>query len=231
MQKSKETRQKFLNPEAEASQLLSQRERTKQLNRILGDLPNFKKEIDEKLKGKLPKPSPRLQETRRLGEAGISLEIDDVETALVTRDCICGLQPNIKQDSSNLESGGSFTPPSSKDYQRLREIVKENKNYMDFDLMRQKTLKVDDIVHTASKLEAEYLKRAKSPVYLRSCTRRSLYGNNSVCEGSYNSENPQPSSKAKKRTLIVKIPRMSDNLNDYSCGRDGNSKFSFRHKK
>ena len=229
MQKSRGSRQTFLNLEAETSQLLSQRERMKQLSKSLGDLPNFKKEIDEKLKGKLPKPSPRLQETRRLGETGISLEIDDAETSLVTRDCICVLQPNIKQDSSNLKNGESFTPPSSKDYQRLREIVKENNNFVDFDLMRQKTLKVDDIVHTASKLEAEYLKRAKSPVYLRNCT--CLYGNNSVCEGSYNSENPQPSSKAKKRTLIVKIPRMSDNLNDYNCGREGNSNFSYRHKK
>ena len=207
----------------------------KQLSKSLGDLPNLKREIDDRLEGKLPKSSPRWRETRRLGETKIPLETDDMETSLVTRDCLCVLQPKIKIDDSSLESRESHSPPLSQEaVQRLRDIVRENTKSANFNSMRQKTLKVDDIVHTASKLEAEYLKRTKSPVYLRKCAHRGPYGNCCVCEGiSCNSEKSKSSSRLKTRTLVVKIPGISDNLNDYNCkrGPGARSNFSYRHKR
>ena len=206
----------------------------KQLSKSLGDLPNLKREIDDRLKGKLPKSIPRWRETRRLGETKIPLEIDEMETYLVTRDCLCVLQPKIKVDDSSFEDRESYSPPLSHEVQRLRDIVRENTKSANFNSMRQKTLKVDDIVHTASKLEAEYLKRTKSPVYLGKCAHRAPYGNRCVCEGiSCNSEKPKSSSRLKTRTLVVKIPGISDNLNDYNCkgGPGARSNFSYRHKR
>lgn len=235
MHKAKETTKKFLNPEEKTSQLFAQSERMKELSKSLGDLPNFKKEIDAKLKGKLPKSSPRLLGIRRLGETKISVEIDEVETSVVTRDCFCVLHPKMKGDgSSEAAISASFTPPLSRNDQLIRDIARENTNSTSLSTMRQKTLKVDDIVHTASKLEAEYLKRAKSPVYLRNCTHRGPYGNCSVCQGICYSEKSKPSSRLKTRTLVVKIPGISDNLNDYNCKggpRSARSNFSYRHKK
>ena len=234
MHKSSETSKKLLNLKVGTSQLSSQRKGMKQLSKSLGDLPNLKREIDDRLKGKLPKSIPRWRETRRLGETKIPLEIDEMETYLVTRDCLCVLQPKIKVDDSSFEDRESYSPPLSQEVQRLRDIVRENTKSANFNSMRQKTLKVDDIVHTASKLEAEYLKRTKSPVYLSKCAHRGPYGNRCVCEGiSCNSEKPKSSSRLKTRTLVVKIPGISDNLNDYNCkGRPGaRSNFSYRHER
>ena len=225
MHKAKGTPKKFLHLEAQASHLFAQRERTKQLSKSFGDLPNLKKEIDEKLKGKLPKPSPRSLGTRRLGETNVSLEIDDIETSLVTRDCSCVLQLAIMRNYSSLEN--TPAPPPSRECQRLKDIARENTKSANPYTMRQRTLKVDDIVQTASKLEAEYLMRAKSPAYSRSCTHRGPYGNRSVCEKICNSDKSKPSSRLKKRTLVVKIPGLSDNLNDYNCkgGRGSGTNF------
>ena len=234
MQKSNETSKKFLNLKAETSQLSSQRKTMKQQSKSLGDLPNLKREIDDRLKGKLPKSSPRWREIRKLGETKIPLEIDDLETSLITRNRVCFLQPNIKIDDSSFEHRESYSPPLSQDVQRLRDIVRENTKSANFNSMRQKTLKVDDIVHTASKLEAEYLQRTKSPVYLGKCIHRGPYGNRCVCEGiTCNSEKSKSNSRLKTRTLVVKIPGISDNLNDYDCkgGPGAKSNFSYRHKR
>ncbi|KAJ7379060.1 hypothetical protein OS493_018856 [Desmophyllum pertusum] len=227
-------RKKVFHSEAKASQVCAQRKRMKQLSKSLGDLPNFKKEIDEKLRGKLPRSSPRFLQTRRLGETNISPEVTDIEAYLVTRDCLCVLQPKINGDVLNLHDRDSYTPPPSREAdQRLKEIARENTHAVSFNSIRQKALKVDDIVHTASKLEAEYLKRAKSPVYRRSCTQSGPYGDCNVCEGHCNSEKLKPSSRLKKRTLVVKIPGLSDNLSEhnYRGGWDSSSNFSYRHKK
>lgn len=235
--KFKETCKKVSNIEAEASQLYAQRKGMKELSKSLGDLPNFKKEIDEKLRGKLPRSSPRLLKTRRLGETKYSPEITDTEVYLVTRDCGCVLQPNINGDVLDLPDKDFFTPPPSRDFsdQRLKEIAQENENTANLNLIRQKTLKVEDIVHTASKLGAEYLKRAKSPrpVYTRNCTQRSPYGNCSVCGAHCNSEKCKPGTRLKKRTLVVKIPGISDNFSEhnYTGGWGPSSNFSYRHKK
>jgi len=233
MHRARETRKKALNFEAKASQVCAQKKRIKQLSKSLGDLPNFKKGIDEKLRGKLPKSSPRSLQTRRLGETKISSEVDDMEAYLVTRDCICSLQPKVHGEALHLRNRYTFTPPPLREahYQRLKEIAKESVNSTNFNSMRQKALKVDDIVHSASKLEAEYLKRAKSPVYKTNYSHGSPYGNYSVSvEGHDNSELLKPSSR---RTLVVKIPTISDTLSehDYMGGWDSSSYFPYRHKK
>jgi len=233
MHRARETREKALNFEAKATQVCAHKKRIKQLSKSLGDLPNFKKGIDEKLRGKLPKSSPRSFQTRRLGETKISQEVDDMEAYLVSRDCICVLQPKIKGEALHLQNRYAFTPPPSREAhnQRLKEIAKESVNSTNFNSMRQKALKVDDIVHSASKLEAEYLKRAKSPVYKTNYSHGSPYGNCSVSvEGHDNSELFKPSSR---RTLVVKIPAISDTLSehDYMGGWDSSSNFSYRHKK
>ena len=211
--------------------LFVQRPRTKELSKSLGDLSNFKREIYEKLNGKLTKPSPRSLRPRRLGETNVSLETDDIGTSLATRDCCCVLKTEIKREHINLDSKPA--PPPSRDEQRLRDIARENSNSASFNTMRQRTLKVNDIVHTASKLEAEYLRRAKSPAYSRNFTKRTLNGYRCVCEGSSCTERVKPSCRLKKQALIVKIPGLSDNLNDYNCkgGWDTKSNFSYRHKK
>ena len=235
MHRSRETRKKALNFDAKASHhshVCAQNKRIKQLSKSLGDLPNFKKEIDEKLRGNLPKSSPRSHQTRRLGETRISPKVDDMEAYLVTRDCICVLQPKINGEALHLQDRYTFTPPPSREahYERLKEIAKESANSTNLNSMRQKTLKVDDIVHSASKLEAEYLKRAKSPVYKTNYSHGSLYGNYSSVEGQENSEQIKPNSR---RTLVVKIPAISDTLSehDYRGGWNSNSNFSYRHKK
>jgi len=157
-----------------------------------------------------------------------------MEAYLVTRDCICVLQPTwINGEALHLQDRYAFTPPPSRDahYQRRKEIAKESTNSTNFNSTRQKALKVDDIVHSASKLEAEYLKRAKSPVYKRNSTHRSSYGNCSICgEGHDNSEQFKPSSM---RRLVVKIPAISDTLSehDYRGGWDSSSNFSYRQDK
>lgn len=233
MDKTKKAGGRFPNHHVQTGELSSHGERMKQLSKSFGNLRNFKREIDEKLKGKLPKPSPRSTETRKLGETKISLDIDDVEMSLVTRDCFCIVEPYINVDDCGLEnravSNTAFLP---QDVQRLRDIARENSN---FNLMRAKKLKVDDIVHTASKLEAEYLKRAKSPVHTRNFSHTALYGSQVVCEGIYNSEKSKPIPSLKKRTLVVKLPGISDNLNDYHCtcqrGRNLKSNFLYRHKR
>lgn len=233
MHKARETRKKALNFEAKACQICARKKKTKQLSRSLGDLPNFKKGIDEKLRGKLPKSSPRSHQTRRLGETNISPEVVDMEAYLVARDCIGVLQPKINGEALHLQDRYTFTPPPSREsyYQRLKEIAKESANSMNFNSMRQKALKVEDIVYSASKLEAEYLKRAKSPVYKTNYSHGSRYGNCRISvEGHDNSEQFKPSSR---RTLVVKIPAISDTLSkhDYSGGWDSSSNFSYRHKK
>ena len=235
MYRNHATRKKILKFEVEAGQVCAQRKTAiKQLSKSLGDLPTFKKGIDEKLRGKLPKSSPRLLQTRRLGETNLSPDVDDTEAYLVTKDCFCVLQHTINGEALHLKNRYSFTPlPSSDEHdRRLKEIARENANSANFNPMRHRALKVDDIVHTASKLEAEYLKRAKSPVYRKNCTL-GPYGNCSVCEGNCNADKLKPSSGAKKRTLVVKIPAMSDNLSehDYRGGWGSSSNFSYRHKK
>lgn len=226
-------RSKSSKPAVGAKQsLFVQRKRTKELSKSLGDLSKLKREIDDKLNGKLAaKPSTRSLRTRRLGETNISLEINDVGTHLATRDCCCVLKTEIKRESLKLES--TPVPPPSRDEQRLRDIAIENSNSASFNTMRQRTLRVDDIVHTASKLEAEYLRRAKSPAYSRNFTNRNPNGYRCVCEGSSYTEKVKPSCRLKKRALIVKIPGLSDNLNDYNCKErwDTRSNFSYRHKK
>ena len=121
------------------------------------------------------------------------------------------LQPKINGEALHLKDRYTFTPPPSREahYERLKEIVKESANSTKFNSMKQKTLKVDDIVHSASKLKAEYLKRAKSPVYKTNYSHGSLYGNYSSVEGQEYSEHIKPSSR---RTLVVKIPAISDTL-------------------
>ena len=236
MHRARETHKKALNfAEAKAShhsQVCAQKKRIKQLSKSLGDLPKFKKEIEEKLRGKLPKSSPRSHQTRRLGETKISPKVNDMEAYLVTRDCICVLQPKINGEALHLKDRYTFTPPPSREahYERLKEIAKESVNSTNFNSMKQKTLKVDDIVHSASKLKAEYLKQAKSPVYKTNYSHGSLYGNYSSIEGHEYSEQIKPSSR---RTLVVKIPAISDMLSehDYRGGWDSNSNFSYRHKK
>ena len=157
-----------------------------------------------------------------------------MEAYLVTRDCICVLQPKINGEALHLQDRYTFTPPPSREahYERLKEIAKESASSTNFNSMGQKTLKVDDIVHSASKLEAEYLKRVKSPVNKTNCSHGSLYGNlNSVSfERHDNSQQIKPSSR---RTLVVKIPSISDTLSehDYRGGWDSSSNFSYRHKK
>ena len=96
--------------------------------------------------------------------------------------------------------------------------------------MRQRALKVDDSVHLASKLEAQYLKRSKSPVYKTNYSHGSPYGYYSSVEGHENSERIKPSSR---RALVVKIPAISDTFSehDYRGGWDSSSNFSYRHKK
>lgn len=235
MYRTRATRKKVLKFEAEASQVCAQQKTAmKQLSKSLGDLPNFKKGIDEKLRGKLPKSSPRLPQTRRLGDTKLSPAVDEMEDYLVTKDCFCVLQHKICGEALHLKNRYCFTPPPSRDGydQRLKEIARESADSSNFNPMRQKALKVDDIVHTASKLEAEYLKRAKSPVYRTNC-KLGAYGNCSVCDGNCNSEKLKPSSRLKKRTLVVKIPAMSDNLSehDYRGGWGSSSNFSYRHKK
>ena len=230
------TRKKVLKFEAEVGQVCAQRKTTamKQLSKSLGDLPNFKKGIDEKLNGKLPKSSPHLQQTRRLGETKLSPEVDDKEAYLVTKDCLCVLQHKICGEALHLKNRYSFTPPPSRDGhdQRLKEIARDNANSTSLYPVRQKALKVDDIVHTASKLEAEFLKRAKSPVYRTNCTV-DMHRNCSICRENCYSEKLKPNSELKKRTLVVKIPAMSDNLSehDYRGGWGSYSNFSYRHKK
>lgn len=215
----------------------SQRERLKRLSKSLCDLPNFKREIDDKLKGKLPKPlSTRWSgETRKLGETQVSRETDDFERSLATRDCRCVLQANIELDESNVESRDSYETSTSEDVKKLRDIVEEHTKSADFISLRQKTLKVDDVILTASKLEAEYSQRAKTPAC--SCTRilRNPFRNRSVSEWIHTSQRSKTSSaRLKKTTLVVKIPGSSDNLNDYNCketwGR-ARSNFSYRHKR
>ncbi len=131
----------------------------KQLSKSLRELPNFNEGINEKLRGKLPKSSPRLQQTRRLGDTKFSPEVDEIEDYLVAKDCFCVLQHKICRGALHLKNRYSFTPPPSRDGydQRLKEIARENATSTNFKPgTRQKALKVDDIVHTASKLEAEY---------------------------------------------------------------------------
>ena len=213
MHRAREIRKKALNFEAKAShhsQVCAQKKRIKQLSKSLGDLPNFKKEIEEKLRGELPKSSPRSHQTRRLGETKISSEVDDMEAYLVTRDCICVLQPKINGEALHLKDRYTFTPPPSREahFERLKEIAKESANSTNFNSMKQKTLKVDDIVHSASNLKAAYLKRAKSPY-----SHGSLHGNYSSVEGGHeNSEQIKPSSR---RTLVVKIPAILDTLSEH----------------
>ena len=208
--------------------MCAQKKRIKQVSKSLGDLPNFKKEIEQKLRGKLPKSSPRSHQTRRFGETKISPKVNDMEAYLVTRDCICVLQPKINGEALHLKDRYTFTPPPSREahFERLKEIAKESANSTNFNSMKQKTLKVDDIVHSASKLEAEYLKRAKSPVYKTNYSHGSLYGNYRSVEGrNENSERIKPSSR---RTLVVKIPAISDlSEHDYRGGWDSGSNFSF----
>ena len=106
MHGARETHKKALNFEAKAShhnQVCAQKRRIKQLSKSLGDLPNFKKGIDEKLRGKVPKSSPRSHQTRRLGDTKFSPKVDDMEAYLVTRDCICVLQPKIKGEALHLQ--------------------------------------------------------------------------------------------------------------------------------
>ena len=234
MHRARETRKKVLNFEGRASQVCAETKITKQLSKSLGDLPNFRKGIDEKLRGKLPKSTPRSLQTRRLGETKISPEVDDMEAFLVTRDCICVLQPKINGEALHLQDRYNFTPPPSREvhYQRLKEIANESANSTNLNFVRHRALNVDDIVHSASKLEAEYLKRAKSPaVYKTNYSHGSPYGNCSVSvEGHDNSEQLKASSR---RTLVVKIPAISDTLSehDYKEGWDSSSNFSYRHKK
>ena len=237
MHGARETRKKALNFEAKAShhnQVCAQKKRIKQLSKSLGDLPNFKKGIDEKLREKLPKSSPRSHQTRRLGDTKISPKVDDMEAYLVTRDCICVLQPKINGQALHLQDRYNVTPPPSREvhFERLKEIANESANSTNFNSMRQRALKVDDIVHSASKLEAQYLKRAKSPVYKTNYSHGSLYGNlySVSVERHDNSEQIKPSSR---RTLVVKIPAISDTLSehDYRGGWDSSSNFSYRHKK
>ena len=232
MHRDRETRKKALNFQAKAIQVCTQKKRIKHLSKSLGDLPNFKKGIDEKLRGKLPKSSPRSLQTRRLGETKISTEVDDMEAYLVTRDCICVLQPKINGEALHLQDRYAITTQPSREahYQRLKEIARESTNSANFNSTQ--ALKVDDIVHSASKLEAEYLKQAKSPVYKTNYSHGSPYhGNYSISvEEHDNSEQLKPSSR---RTLVVKIPAISDTLSehDYRGGWDSSSNFSYRHKK
>ena len=236
MHRARETHKKALNFEAKAShhnQVCAQKKKIKQLSKSLGDLPNFKKGIDEKLRGKLSKSGPRSHQTRRLGDTKISPKVDDMEAYLVTRDCGCVLQPKIKGEALHLQDRYTFTPPPSREahFERLKEIAKESANSTNFNSMRQRALKVDDIVHSASKLEAQYLKRSKSPVYKTNYSHGSLYGNYSSVEGHENSEPEiKPSSR---RTLVVKIPAISVTLSehDYRGGWESSSNFSYRHKK
>ena len=170
---------------------------------------------------------------RRLGETKISPKVNDMEAYLVTRDCICVLQPKINGEALHLQDRYTFTPPPSREahYERLKEIAKESDNSTNFNPMRQKTLKVDDIVHSASKLKGEYLKRAKSPVYKTNYSHGSLYGNYSTFEGGH--ENSEQIKRSSRRTLVVKIPAISDTLSehDYRGEWDSNSNISYRHKK
>lgn len=213
----------------------------KRLTRSLCDLPNFKKEIEEKLNGKLPKPpSSRYSgETRKLGETrAVSQEHDesDLEKSLATRDCKCVLQPNVEFDDSSLESADSYTAPVSRDIQRLKEIVYEHTKSTNFmPIIRHSNLKVDEVILTASKLKAEYSQRARTPCSCALIQRNPFRNHRNVCEWIIPAEKSKTSSaKLKKRTLVVKLPGMSDNLNDYNCNKTydrAKTNFSYRHKR
>lgn len=237
MYQPKETRKKASALEAEERQMCDQRKRVKQLSQSLGDLPNFKTEIENKLIGKLPRPSPRSLKPRRLGETKFSPETIEMGTYEVTGYCGCALQPNVNGDVLSLPDEDAFRPPLSMDYrdQRLEEIARENADTPRLNFTRQKSLKVEDIVRSASKLEAEYLKRAKTPrpVHSRNCNQRSPFGNYGVCDVHCTSEKNKPSPRPAKRTLVVKIPRLSDTLSehDYRGGWGPSNNFSYRHKR
>lgn len=234
MYQPKETRKKASSVEAEERQMCAQRK-----SQILGDLPNFKNEIEHKLTGKLPSSSPRSLKPRRLGETKFSPETIEMETHLATGDCGCvALQPNINGDVLSLPDEDTFRPPLSMDFrdERLKEIARENAETPKLNFAGQKSsLKVEDIVRSASKLEAEYLKRAKTPrpVHSRNCNQRSPFGNYSVCNVHCTSEKYKSGPTLAKRTLVVKIPRLSDTLSehDYKGGWGPNTNFSYRHKR
>lgn len=215
----------------------------KRFTKSLCDLPNFKKEIEEKLNGKLPKPpSSRYSgETRRLGETkAVSQEHaeSDLEKSIATRDCKCLLQPNVEFDDSSLESADSYTAPISMDIQRLKEILFEHTKSTNFvPIIRHGHLKIDDVILTASKLKAEYSQRARTPFCSCALIQRNPFRNHrNVYEWITPSEKSKPSSaKLKKREIVVRLPGMSDDLNDYNyCDKThGHAKanLSYRHKR
>ena len=95
MYRNHATRKKILKFEAEAGQVCAQRKTAmKQLSKSLGDLPTFKKKINEKLRGNVAKLSPPLLQTRRLGETKLSPD-NDTKAYLVTKYCFCALQHKI----------------------------------------------------------------------------------------------------------------------------------------
>lgn len=215
----------------------------KRFTKSLCDLPNFKKELEEKLNGKLPKPpSSRYSgETRKLGETkAVSQEHaeSDLEKSLATRDCKCVLQPNVEFDDSSLESADSYTAPTSMDIQRLKEILYEHTKSTNFTpIIRHGNLKIDEVILTASKLKAEYSQRARTPSCSCALIQRNPFRNHrNVYEWITPSEKPKTcSAKLKKRAIVVRLPGMSDNLNDYNCnkthGRRAKTNLSYRHKR